>query len=129
MTSPFEIPVGDEQEQDPEEYFNRVVIVVRGGCVVSVLTNTDEPLEYAVVDFDCLDMDCGDRAAWHDAEPWDDMDDEVREAIGPEDDEATFFCKLCGQEKPLSLRDPVMEDSCEACGDLQLIREDAEGAD
>ena len=44
-----------------------------------------------------------------------------------ESGESTFTCKLCEQEKPLSLRDPIMDDTCEEGGDRQLNDEDADG--
>jgi hypothetical protein len=123
------IPVSDEQEQDA---LPRIVVVVSGGVVQGVYC--DEPVEYAVVDFD--NIEAGDEfEGFGPTEPWDDMDHEVRVALGcafPDGDltdgaykallrhgggadEPTFTCAACEQVKPLSLRDPVDEDTCEEC--------------
>ena len=72
------IPLGDEQESD---VIPKIVVVVRGGVVVSVMSQ--EPLEYALVDFD--NEENGGKAwehGWEPAEPWDAMDEEVAAALG-----------------------------------------------
>lgn len=77
---PFEpplpaIPLGDEQEADE---LPKIVVVVHGGCVVSVMC--DEPATVAIVDFDARE-DWPPAMDWGATEPWDVMDKAVRAAI------------------------------------------------
>ena len=60
----------------------RVVIVVEGGMVISVLSETN--LEVGIVDFDCQgagDEDSEAFGGWHDSEQFGSMDQRVADAL------------------------------------------------
>lgn len=96
------IPVGDEQEADG---LPKIVVVVCGGKVETILgTGEAEGAQYGVVDLDNLKVGGKAFEGWAYVDFWEEMDDEVREALGPEEDED------------------------EECGDEQLNAEDAERA-
>lgn len=58
----------------------KVSVVVRGGCVVAVIS--EEAFTYALVDFD--NEEAGGLAwghGWEVSEPWDNMAEDVAEAL------------------------------------------------
>lgn len=60
----------------------RVLVVVRDGCVVSVLS--EEPCEVGIVDFDCQGAGPEHSEAfggWHDSGQWENIAPEVKAAI------------------------------------------------